>query len=152
MISAAVDGSIAAWDFRQLTSTKPENGISQAKGQVRTPRIARSPAGKLYTHKFNRTLHSIGPVHLCEGLRRERKTALCLGSDAIVREWDYQSGCIVSEQATGHCDTISRFVAVGRDTVFSSQLDSAGMEAPTATISASWDGTVRMRSMVPQKR
>jgi WD40 repeat protein len=133
MVSAAVDGSIAAWDFRQLTGVgSSENGRSTASGGSR----------------INRSLRSIGPVHLSEGLHRQRKTAFCLGSDALIREWDYHTGSVVNEYPTGHCDTISSFVAIGGDKVINDQLDSAGLEAPTSFISASWDGTVRMRNLV----
>jgi WD40 repeat protein len=150
MVSAAVDGSVAAWDFRLLTGVSNESPVI-ADRSARQCKVVRNPAGTLYTHKFTRQQHTLGPVHLGKGVSRQRKTALCLGSDAIIREWDYQNGDIVNEHVTGHCDTISSFVTLGGDKVLDTQLESTGPDTATSTITASWDGTVRMRSLLARK-
>jgi len=147
MVSAASDGSIAAWDFRHLTGmndmASPSSGSSAAKSEV-----VRNPAGKLYLHNLNRKNQAFGPVHLSRGVSSQRKTALCLGNDAVIREWDYQTGDILNEHETGHCDSISSFASLGGDKVLDTQLESAGPETATATLTASWDGTVRMRTLM----
>lgn len=150
MISSAIDGSVAAWDFRHLTGasnyTRP-----LSDGSARQCKVVRNPTSKLYTHKLNGREHALGPLHLSKGVSTLRKTAFCIGSDAIIREWDYKTGDIVNEHVSGHCDAISSFVALSGDTVLDSQLECTGPYTATSTISASWDGTVRMRTLAARK-
>lgn len=141
MVSAAVDGSVAAWDFRSLSCSSTENVNLSCK-------MVRNPSGKLYIHKLNRARQSAGPVRLTRGFDGHTRTVACLGSDAVLREWDYQTGRILNERVTGHCDEISSFVAIGGDKVLDSQLESTGHTTASSFFSSSWDGTVRLHTPV----
>jgi len=147
MISAASDGSIAAWDFRCLSGG--DSGSSPAdKNKARTQvQVVRDPPGSLYLRDCSKRRCVSGPVLLSRGPSRDRKTAMCVGSDAIVREWDYQTGDVVSEHPTGHCDLISNFESLQGDRVYDTQLEGSN-DPVTGTITTSWDGTVRVRTLV----
>lgn len=150
MVSAASDGSIAAWDFRHLTGHAELLSPTSSKKATKT-QVVRNPAGTLYLHALTKRRQACcGPVHLGRGVNAQRNTALCLGTDAVIREWDYRTGEILNEHATGHCDAISSFVAIAGDEVLDAQLESAGPDKATTTISTSWDGTVRMRNLIPK--
>ena len=169
MVSAASDGSIAAWDFRHLSDAQqvPINyataaeAIATPKKKQRQLTVVRHPAAKLYMHDFCRRQHVFGPVSLARGSSNTAnnssssaggsgKTVFVLGGDAVQREWDYQSGTVVSEHVTGHCDTVSGFKAIQDNTFLDTQLESSGLSGKSTvsgTISTSWDGTVRMRTL-----
>ena len=147
MISSAGDGTVAAWDFRHLAGSCEGSKPSQTtkkKGQCTT---VRDPAGRLYVHDYTMRKHVCGPVLLSEGPSRERKTVLFTANDAIIREWDYQKGEVVSEHVTGHCDTISKFESLQADKLFDTQIE-GNRSNITGTITTSWDGTVRIRNLV----
>jgi WD40 repeat protein len=152
LISAAMDGSVAAWDFRNLTTAASSKSWNTAVESAHPrSKVVRDPAGILFsplTSKADqvRRIRRSGAMHLAKGVS-QRRTVQCLGGDAVVREWDYQTGDILYEQATGHCDAVSSFVALAGDRVLGTQLESAGPDSATATLSASWDGTIRMRKI-----
>jgi WD40 repeat protein len=149
LISAAMDGGVAAWDFRNLT-TMTKSSDDSLLSMNRSSRVVRDPSGVLYSKHSQQSSRnnqcSFGPVHLTKGISSRRRTVQCLGGDATLREWDYRNGEIVRERTTGHCDTVSSFVALARDKVLGTQLESAGPDIADVTLSASWDGTIRMRS------
>lgn len=146
MISTAIDGSVAAWDFRQMTNGTVV-GSSSDSGNIHNSAVNRSPYRYLYRHAFIQGRTFPGPMQLGRGVSVGRKTATFVGSDSVVREWDYVTGEILSEDHTGHCDTISSFMTLNDDNVLNSQLESTGPGNADCTISASWDGTVRMRML-----
>jgi WD40 repeat protein len=148
MFSASNDGTVATWDFRCLTT-----GSENKSGPAKTPlnktshcKVVRQPVATLNLDRFSKGGDIFGPVRLSRGPDPQRKTILCLGSDAVTREWDVASGDIVSEHVTGHCDTISVFASLEGDQLTDNQMESIGPELPRSTITASWDGTVRMRT------
>ena len=157
VVTAASDGSIAAWDLRLLTG-QPDLSSPANSNPKATPKtqVVRNPDGLLHLNHLNqrrRQQQICGPVLLSRGVHTRRNTALCLGSDGMIREWDYQAGAgggdVLNEYVTGHCDVISSFVSIAGDKVLDTQqLESAGPDRATMTISTSWDGTVRMRQSV----
>jgi WD40 repeat protein len=75
---------------------------------------------------------------------------MVVGGDAVTREWDFNTGKIVAEHTTGHCDTVSCFRALQGDKFLDTQLESTSDGADhkmSGTITTSWDGTVRMRTL-----
>jgi hypothetical protein len=151
LVSSATDGSVASWDLRKLSVMNellPSDGShSKHHGTkfVRTPSaIMNSPQ-----HSFRRPEISFGPVYLTKGTNLHRRTVQCLGGDTIIREWDYRTGEVVQEHMSGHCDSMSGFVGLACDKVMGSQLENAGPDTADATLSASWDGTVRLRYRIP---
>jgi WD40 repeat protein len=163
MVSSASDGTIAAWDFRHLSGaegseapvvaaaapTEAANIASEPK-KVRQCKVVRYPAAKLYMHDFCKRRQVYGPVSLARGPSRKSKTVLVVGGDAVMREWDFNTGKIVAEHATGHCDTVSSFRALQGDKFLDTQLESTGDgadQSTSGTITTSWDGTVRMRTL-----
>ena len=149
LVSSATDGSVASWDLRQLNVVNAlSNHGTHPKNQV--TRIVRSPTAiiKAQQQSFRRPELSLGPVYLTKGTSPNRRTVHCLGGDTIVREWDYKKGEVLQESTSGHCDTISGFVALANDKVLGSQLESVGLDNTDATLSASWDGTVRLRNRI----
>jgi WD40 repeat protein len=136
---------VAAWDFRYLSTNADDTGLSSTNQNKRLCTTVREPDGRLYLHDYARSGQVCGSVLLARGPSRHRKTVQCLGTDNIIREWDYQSGDIVSQHVTGHCDLVSSFHALQGDKLYDSQLAD---DPVTGTITTSWDGTIRMRTLV----
>jgi WD40 repeat protein len=151
MISAASDGTVVAWDFRLLGNNNDSMPSSSSDDNTtRRCQVVRSAAAKLYLHDFSTNKHVCGPIKIAKGYSRDTKSVLCVGSDSIVREWDVDRGAIVSEFTTGHCDTVSSLVSLQNDKVCGHnnlEVDDDA-ESSIASITASWDGTIRMRSRV----
>lgn len=158
MISAASDGTVAAWDFRHL-SGQHQTPTPQQQGQQQARRcnVVRDPVAKFYIHDYSTIRHVCGPIRLSKvpnTCGSSSKTVLILGSDAVTREWDVNTGEVLSEHVTGHCDTVSRFCSLQDDKIFDTQLDSSSgndvengcTKGLTGTITTSWDGTIRMRT------
>ena len=140
MVSAASDGTIAAWDFRHLSDAD--------SGSNKLCKVVRSAAAKLYLHDFTSRRKVCGPVHLSRGPNVDKRSVLCIGRDAVIREWDIRTGDVMSEYATGHCDTISTFSSFQGESLIDTQLETNASEGMAGTITTSWDGTVRMRTQV----
>ena len=171
MMSAASDGTVAAWDFRYLSaSATAQHATAAAKNKPLHSTVAagaklaaaaasnkktsshsqtttvRDPDGRLYLRDYSTHRHMCGPVLLSRGVSRSRDTTVqCIGNDNVIREWDYQSGDIVSSHTTGHCDLISSLKSLQDDQLYDSQLSDGSV---TGTITTSWDGTVHMRRLV----
>ena len=143
MVSAASDGTIAAWDFRHLSDAE--------SGGNKLCKVVRSAAAKLYLHDFTSRQKVCGPVHLSRGPNVEKRSILCVGRDAVVREWDIRTGDVMSEHTTGHCDTISTFSSFQGESLVDTQLETNASEGVAGTITTSWDGTVRMRTQVGRR-
>ena len=163
MMSSAMDGTVAAWDFRRLSSSPSSTtsgsgnppphpqGCSDKRNSKRC-KVVRDPVAQLYMRDFSRQRHIYGPVLLSKATRNDQyKTIYCLGSDAVLREWDIQTGDVISEHVTGHCDTISSFCSLEKDCPLDTQLEGSRRERATGTITASWDGTIRFRRLCSKK-
>jgi WD40 repeat protein len=160
MLSSAMDGTVAAWDFRHLSGSaeksRPTSSSPQDSGKnnAKYCQVVRDPVAQLYMRDFvSKRRHIYGPVLLSKATRRDHgQTVYCVGSDATLREWDVQTGQVVSDHVTGHCDTISSFCSLQGDRLLDTQLEGTGQERATGTITASWDGTVRFRSLCRRKK
>ena len=159
MVSSAMDGTVAAWDFRRLSDnaekSRPSGVGPQDVGEKHAKfcKVSRDPVAQLYMRDFCKRRHVYGPVLLGRATRLAgNKTVYCLGSDANLREWDIQTGQIVSDHITGHCETISSFCSIQGDRLLGTQLDGTGDERATGTITASWDGTVRFRTLCKRSK
>jgi hypothetical protein len=64
-----------------------------------------------------------------------------------VREWETSQGEVLSEHPTGHCDTVSGFIGVSDEKSVDEHSERAVSEPTKRTITSSWDGTIRMRSL-----
>jgi WD40 repeat protein len=150
MISAANDGTVAAWDFRQLSNADDSVPTPTPHGPSRANRckIVRDPVATYFLNEYSSSIHVSGPVHIRRG--RLPSTIQCLGSDAVVREWDIHSGDVIHEQNTGHCDSVSSFATLQGDQVADTKMDQ--VPQISGTISSSWDGTVRMRKLVKKRK
>jgi WD40 repeat protein len=173
LISAAVDGSVASWDFRELsgrTATDVSALSPTSSGKSRPCQVVRSPAGMApslssLSSQRKKTKQLLGPVLLSKGLSEGQRTILYTGADdAVLREWDYDRGQVVSEHVTGHCDSISNLLSLRHDKVLDHQLENTTSSSGTmgggnaataggsATITASNDGTIRLRTMMPSSQ
>jgi hypothetical protein len=94
--------------------------------KVRQCKVVRYPAAKLYMHDFCKRRQVYGPASLARGPSRQSKTVMVVGGDAVTREWDFNTGKIVAEHATGHCNTVSCFRALQGDNFLDTQLESTG--------------------------
>lgn len=156
MVSAGMDGSVACWDFRQLAGNERMDAIGRTDLENRDYRKCYVSRGPLHSLKLPKvrgpsTTHpSCGLTLLSSGYKHQNsKTVYCTGNDAILREWDVVNGSVVKQYTTGHCDLISSIKSLEGDIVRGNQLQStSGTERPTSTITASWDGTVRLRTFV----
>jgi WD40 repeat protein len=160
MISAAVDGSVASWDFRELSGrTTSVSALSPTSGKSRPCQVVRSPASMAPSLSKRQLL--LGPVLLSKGVLENKRTILYTGADSVLREWDYQRGQVVSEHATGHCDSISNLLSFRNGKVLDNQLENttgggggsgSGSDytggSSLSTITASNDGTIRLRTMM----
>ena len=155
MLSASGDGTVAVWDFRRLgAEAKPVVASSTGSTPSNTPSttipptVVRRPSPIFRLQDFSYQEQVVGPVFLARGPSINGKTAFAIGGDGIVREWDTEAGAQVSEHSTGHCDRISQFFALRGDEIANGHVLDAVDEPIRGILSASWDGTVRMRCRV----
>jgi hypothetical protein len=145
MLSAASDATVAAWDFRSLSGS--EDAVQPTRNKKnRLCTTVRDPSGRLYLHDYSQRRHICGSVLLSRGPSHQRSTVMCVGSDTILREWNYETGEVMNEHVTGHCDLISNLESMQGDKVFDSTLENN--DPITGTITTSWDGTVRVRTLL----
>jgi DENN (AEX-3) domain/WD domain, G-beta repeat len=151
MFSAASDGSVAAWDFRLLRQGGVKNPqAAHDDGEETTFRCTsvRNPPHGINLNRYCKPCFARGSVLLTRGVRRERRTVLNVGTDGVVREWEYCRNTILSEHGTGHCDLISSFASTYAGTGLDRMLDSTLEEPASGMITTSWDGTVRLRTLM----
>ena len=177
MVSAASDGTVTTWDFRHLSGSAQQSSNNeetsgaqqlqeqqqqQQGGPTKQHKVVRHPAAIMDLgsgqEKFSRA--RTGAVLLSRSGKPGRRTVLGVGNDAMMREWDISSGCLVTEWNTGHCDTVSSFSSLA-DATSNSLLgigangDGGGSTSDafvSGTLTSSWDGTVRMRKRIPKQR
>ncbi|GAX11774.1 hypothetical protein FisN_7Lh156 [Fistulifera solaris] len=152
IVSAGLDGQVAAWDFRKLNGRTNSSTLATLPDNKKSHRcmVIRNPIGNLNLRDHERHRHVAGTLLLSRASVRESiNSVYCLGSDGTIREWDTMSGRILSEHVTGHSDAISGFCSVGQDdSLMDSSIEGTRRGMATTTISASWDGTVRLRRLV----
>ena len=126
VVTSGGEGIIATWDLRKLG--KESNGI-------------RRP---ITTMEHN-TKYS-GYTHLVRGKGLFEKSIISCGSDGILKEWDIIAGTLLDEQPCGHDDLVSCISTFDKhDNVFHASSD---LPLSGGTISASWDGTVKLRRLI----
>ena len=153
MVSTGQDGSVATWDFRTVSGAGGKDPTTTGSGSARA--IARPVGGRKFKTRTVRVptvamkhkgAHSSGAVLLCRGAAAQERSVLSASIDGKLKEWDVINGRILDERRTGHTDIISCLSSfAGSDGLIrSSEASNLG-----GTISCSWDGTVRMRRLLP---
>lgn len=145
MTSASSDGTVATWDFRMLNSQNRDSGKSVIKTHT-----ARKPL----THMAHSN-HSVGPVLLQKGINAGYNThcqsIMSVSIDNRIKEWDAMTGSLLTEHKI-HCgNKMSCFTTFTADeSLISSKHSKNGLKLG-GTITAGWDGTVRMRQLFLDK-
>jgi len=148
MVSAACDGTVATWDFRTLSSD--DTNVENIDGK-KPSKVIRQPLATMQHSAEGKGVKCSGTVLLSRGTSVPKKSVISVGADAVVKEWDVATGKSLSKEHTGHCDVISSLTAFtdGQNAAMGSTDD--GTPSFGGTITSSWDGTVRMRSLVRKK-
>ncbi|KAL3922318.1 MAG: hypothetical protein SGILL_002270 [Bacillariaceae sp.] len=157
LISSGTDGSIATWDFRMLSETandrQHDHTAANKKDTNRACTVVREPSASLF-----HTSALAGPTMLSRSVKDPIKSFLSVGSDAMLREWDYASGELVDESPTGHCDAVSSFdsfavhSSLGSSGTAASLIDNPDAPVHRGTLTSSMDGTIRMRKLVRKSK
>lgn len=156
MISSASDGSVTTWDFRSLSGSAEKEARAPAgsggnNNMGKHCKVVRHPAAvmNLGPDQERFSLSKSGPVLLSRGNRPSANTAVSVGSDAVMREWNISTGQMVSQCSSGHCDALTSFSSL-TESSSSQMFDTEGSAGVAAgTITSSWDGTIRMRRRIP---
>jgi WD40 repeat protein len=148
VFSASSDGSVAAWDFRLLGQTSNTARVDGDNFLKSKSVSIRSPPYSMHLDSYSSRRLVNGPVLLCRGVRLDRSTVLNVGTDCVVREWDYTRDNVISEHATGHCDLVSSFTPIYKGQAIDWSLDCSPEQSALGTVTTSWDGTVRLRTLV----
>ena len=154
MTSAGSEGVVASWDCRKLSCTKDTMSIASQVTQT-----VRNPVAKM---KHCQILHggaeSTGPVMLAKGVSTKYgqgdRTVMSVSTNGFINEWDVMSGRLLTEHDSKHCNAISCFKTYrdhenllrGRRGFQSDNLCLLG-----GTITAAWDGKVKLRRMLLKK-
>jgi hypothetical protein len=155
MVSAAADGTIATWDFRTLSgstseaaATTPITSSAAGKTAEKKSSAVRTPASTM-THGGQKGVkQQAGTVLLSRGPGRQRRTVQSIGVDAVVREWDITSGKPIRHHSTNHVDVVSCFHSFFDSAHGSGVEPGDGASNFAGSITSSWDGTIRMRTLV----
>ena len=126
LVTAGGEGLIATWDLRKLS--KKSNGYR------------RPMASMEHNTKY------AGHTHLLRGKGLYEKSVISCGCDGMLKEWDISTGSLVDEQSCGHDDLVSCMSTFDKhENMFTSTSDPL---VSGGTITASWDGTVKLRRLV----
>jgi WD40 repeat protein len=140
MVSAAADGTVASWDFRTLSGSSDENSTKSCQ-------VVRLPSATMRHGSDGKRRLAAGPVKLARVVGKPMESILSVGSDAIVREWATETGELLDEAPTGHCDAVSSFLSFGNNDGLSLGMGPRD-RCHQGTLTSSWDGTIRMRKLV----
>jgi len=135
VISASGDGTIATWDLRVLTNSR------DVKGKGVKPVVTMEHCSSSYT----------GRTTLARGTGMHEKSVISASVDGMLKEWGVVSGELLEDQHCGHSDQVSCLSTFTRyDDLFRSCKRSSLSAASVSggTITAAWDGTVRVRRLV----
>eukprot|EP00536_Pseudo-nitzschia_multiseries_P013777 jgi/Psemu1/261659/estExt_Genewise1Plus.C_6140004 len=167
MVSAGADGTVATWDFRNLSNmtaaTEDPDSLAKGKGS-KGCKIVRVPSASIHHSKNTDNLHlAAGSVHLARDVADPINSFMSVGSDAILRKWDVASGNLLEESPTGHCDTISNFHSFSQSHGFglnsnpttngnnnnnNSTDTNSAYALDKGFLTGSLDGTIRMRRLI----
>ena len=126
VVSAGGDARIATWDLRK---------IDKAVGELSKPMV-----------EMEHCTQYVGSTNLARGKGLHERTVISSSCDGLVKEWNILSGRLIEQEVSGHKDTISCLSTFDKhDDIFKAHND---REVGGGTITASWDGTVRLRRLV----
>lgn len=147
MVSAGADGSLATWDFRVLSGTRPESSpeINAVSDMGQSSRTMRSPMVTMnHVDRLNSSINC-GSVKLARAIGRDDFSFFSVGDDGVVNEWEASSGCKLSAHDSGHRDAISGFSAYS--SAEGLRQNKTQVSTVGGTITCSWDGTIRLRRL-----
>jgi WD40 repeat protein len=146
MASAGSDGTIATWDFRMmktLNEVSAEN-MFRRTNPVRTPRARMVHVGQVS-----------GPVLLRKGLSgrtpNDCQSIMSATIDDRIKEWNPLSGDLITEHKIRCGNKMSCFKTFSADECLTTNTHYAG-DRLGGTITASWDGSVRIRQLFVDKQ
>jgi len=155
MVSAAADGIIATWDFRKISGKQEitDFPLESPKTQARNQHVIqtiRNPVREFNHCLLGETTASSG-VLLSGGIRNEH-SFLSVGIDRNIKEWDVHSDVVLTNHETGHLDAVSCLSSFSESEIFlrGHLHDQEGIYRNPVlggTITASWDGTIRLRRL-----
>lgn len=158
MVSAGADGAVATWDFRQLSGqiTGRESAVLSSKAEkdhILTRTIRNPVASMNHCIEGHQNKYS-GSVFLSSGIMMHERSVMSAGIDGKIKVWDMSSGLLLNEHLTGHLDFVSRFSTfVESDGLINNKTGAHASDKKShslgGTITASLDGTVRLRCLVP---
>jgi len=159
MVSAGADGAVATWDFRRLAGSgrvidsTSSTSVAAVKQSFNTQTV-REPIAMMNHCQEGKRVKSSGAVLLSSGAGLFERSVLSVGVDGKMKEWDMASGHLLAEQYAGHSDVVSCLSTFShsegiRHSGTQDDIDSSSLGG---TITASWDGTVRLRKLVHQCR
>lgn len=153
MVSAGGDGSVATWDFRKLSGQVGEKVcVSNGRQHYLTQTIRDPIAQMKHCDKHRGVVEYSGPVLLSKGVDLQERTIVTAGIDGKLKEWDIVNGQLQGEHVTGHTNAISCFSYVNeRATLQETKAQHTDFMCNLGgLVTASFDGTVRLRRLVLQ--
>jgi WD40 repeat protein len=163
MTSAGAEGTVATWDFRKLGCLNRGTDILSSSTNTQTGSIyTQTVRQPIATMKHSQILQSgaecAGPVMLAKGVGTKYgqgdRSVMSVGTDGFINEWDVLSGRLLNTHNTAHGNKVSCFktfnendnLLKGRRGRKSNLFCHFG-----GTITAAWDGKIRLRRMVSNK-
>jgi len=146
MTSAGADGTVATWDFRMMKSLNGDSGetMTRSTNPVRTPLARMTHIGQ-----------SAGPVFLQKGISvrnaHEGRSIMSATVDNKIKEWDPLSGNLLTEHKVRCGNKMSCFKTFSAEECLISNKHYAG-DRLGGTITAAWDGTIRIRQLFAGQR
>lgn len=154
MSSAGSEGVVATWDCRKLS-----NAMDTMSFASQTTETVREPRAKMkHCQILQNGAECAGPVMLAKGVSSRYgqgdRTIMSISTNGFINEWDVMSGRLLSKHNTSHSNAISCFKTYrdhenlfkGRRGANSNNLCMLG-----GTITAAWDGKVKVRRMMLNK-
>ncbi len=149
MTSAGADGDIATWDFRKLSYLNGGKALT-----VRQP----ISVVKHYQSLSNGA-KCASPVMLAKGVSSKygqgERSVMSVGANGLINEWDVLNGRLLSEHNTKHSNKISCFKSFNESDNLSKGYrggtKSSSLCLLGGTITAAWDGKIKLRRMVLKK-
>jgi WD40 repeat protein len=161
MTSAGADGVVATWDLRKLgySNSRLEKSVVAATPKPEYTQIFRHPLARMkHSQALVDGAECCGPVTLSKGVSSKygqgERTVMSVGTDGYINEWDIMSGRIVSKHNTKHNNRISCFTTYNEnDNLLKSTRTKRSRHLCTlgGTITAAWDGNIRLRRMSLRK-
>lgn len=159
MTSAGADGVVATWDFRKLSNLNRKEKVLALSTKSESTQVVRQPLAKMmHCQSLRGGIECSGPVTLSKGIGAKYgqgdRTVMSVGTDGHINEWDVMSGRLLSKHNTQHSNKISCFTTFS-DTDNLLKGPKGKKNNPLCflggTITAGWDGNIKLRRMVMNK-